>query len=132
MIWSIANKLRGTYQSDKYKEVIIPMTIIRRFSENAEAGDHYTGRDIIKLMVNILLSKAATIFSTTARSRPRISYRKRRRNTKSQILRPSPSSNCRQPTRFPWRRPKKNASPKSSQKSTPAQARTTTTTSTTL
>lgn len=57
MIWSIANKLRGTYQSDKYKEVIIPMTIIRRFSENAEAGDHYTGRDIIKLMVNILLSE---------------------------------------------------------------------------
>lgn len=30
-IWSIANKLRGTYQSDKYKDVIIPMTIIRRF-----------------------------------------------------------------------------------------------------
>ena len=30
-IWNIANKLRGTYQSDKYKDVIIPMTIIRRF-----------------------------------------------------------------------------------------------------
>ena len=30
-IWSIANKLRGTYGSDKYKDVIIPMTIIRRF-----------------------------------------------------------------------------------------------------
>ena len=30
-IWSIANKLRGPYQSDKYKNVIIPMTIIRRF-----------------------------------------------------------------------------------------------------
>lgn len=30
-IWSIANKLRGTYRSDKYKDVIIPMTIIRRF-----------------------------------------------------------------------------------------------------
>ena len=30
-IWSIANKLRGTYQSDKYKDVIIPMVIIRRF-----------------------------------------------------------------------------------------------------
>ena len=124
-IWSIANKLRGTYQSDKYKDVIIPMVIIRRFecalaptkakvvemfkanpnypakamyrlsgfqfyntsefdlaelvndsdhlaanfkgyifeelirkfSENAEAGDHYTGRDIIKLMVNILLAE---------------------------------------------------------------------------
>ena len=158
-IWSIANKLRGTYQSDKYKDVIIPMVIIRRFEcalaptkkkvletfaanpnypakamyrvsgyqfyntsgfdlaelvndsehlaanfkayiqgfsaniqdiirsldfdkqidkmdknnrllsvvkafseldldpENAEAGDHYTGRDIIKLMVNILLAE---------------------------------------------------------------------------
>lgn len=30
-IWSIANKLRGTYQSEKYKDVIIPMVIIRRF-----------------------------------------------------------------------------------------------------
>ena len=30
LIWSIANKLRGPYRSDKYKEVIIPMTIIRR------------------------------------------------------------------------------------------------------
>ena len=29
-VFSIANKLRGTYQSDKYKDVIIPMTIIRR------------------------------------------------------------------------------------------------------
>ncbi|MCI1313488.1 MAG: type I restriction-modification system subunit M N-terminal domain-containing protein [Solobacterium sp.] len=31
MIWSIANKLRGPYQSGKYKDVIIPMMIIRRF-----------------------------------------------------------------------------------------------------
>lgn len=30
-IWSIANKLRGPYQSDKYKDVIVPMTILRRF-----------------------------------------------------------------------------------------------------
>lgn len=30
-IWSIANKLRGPYQSEKYKDVIIPMTILRRF-----------------------------------------------------------------------------------------------------
>lgn len=30
-IWSIANKLRGPYKGDKYKDVIIPMTIIRRF-----------------------------------------------------------------------------------------------------
>lgn len=29
-VWSIANTLRGTYQSDKYKNVIIPMVIIRR------------------------------------------------------------------------------------------------------
>lgn len=31
--------------------------LIRRFSENAEAGDHDTGLDIIKLMVNILLAE---------------------------------------------------------------------------
>ena len=30
-IWSIANKLRGIYLPDKYGDVIIPMTIIRRF-----------------------------------------------------------------------------------------------------
>lgn len=30
-IWSIANKLRGTYMPDKYGNVIIPMTILRRF-----------------------------------------------------------------------------------------------------
>lgn len=30
-IWSIANKLRGPYHAEKYKDVIIPMTIIRRF-----------------------------------------------------------------------------------------------------
>ena len=40
MIWTIANRLRGAYKSDKYKDVIIPMTIIRRFecalAENKE------------------------------------------------------------------------------------------------
>ena len=35
-IWSIANKLRGTYQSAKYKDVFIPMTIIRRFECSLE------------------------------------------------------------------------------------------------
>lgn len=30
-IWSIANKLRGAYMPDKYGDVIIPMTVIRRF-----------------------------------------------------------------------------------------------------
>ena len=34
-IWSIANKLRGTYQSDKYKDVIIPMVIIRQSRDSA-------------------------------------------------------------------------------------------------
>ncbi|MCI6419882.1 MAG: type I restriction-modification system subunit M [Bacteroidales bacterium] len=33
--------------------------LIRKFSENAEAGDHYTGRDIIKTMVSILLSEGS-------------------------------------------------------------------------
>ena len=29
LVWSIANSLRGAYTSDKYKDVIIPMVIIR-------------------------------------------------------------------------------------------------------
>ena len=29
-IWGIANKLRGVYMPDKYGDVVIPMTIIRR------------------------------------------------------------------------------------------------------
>ena len=43
-IWSIANKLRGPYQSDKYKDVIIPMTIIRRF----ECALEPTKNDVVK------------------------------------------------------------------------------------
>lgn len=35
-IWAIANRLRGPYQSDKYKDVIIPMVIIRRFESALE------------------------------------------------------------------------------------------------
>ena len=42
---------------DNVKMGYIFEDLIRRFSENAEAGDHYTGRDIIKLMVSILLSE---------------------------------------------------------------------------
>ena len=41
---------------DNIKMGYIFEDIIRRFSENAEAGDHYTGRDIIRLMVDILLT----------------------------------------------------------------------------
>ncbi|MCM1315783.1 MAG: type I restriction-modification system subunit M [Alistipes senegalensis] len=43
-IWSIANKLRGTYQSDKYKDVIIPMVIIRRF----ECALENTKQDVVE------------------------------------------------------------------------------------
>lgn len=31
--------------------------LIRKFSENAEAGDHYTPREVIQLMVNVLLNE---------------------------------------------------------------------------
>lgn len=44
-IWSIANKLRGTYMPDKYGDVIIPMTIIRRF----ECALKDTKRQVIDL-----------------------------------------------------------------------------------
>ncbi len=42
---------------DNIKMGYIFEDLIRRFSENAEAGDHYTGRDIIKTMVSVLLAK---------------------------------------------------------------------------
>lgn len=37
MVFSIANSLRGTYQPEKYRDVIIPMTIIRRLECALEA-----------------------------------------------------------------------------------------------
>lgn len=42
---------------DNVKMGYIFEDLIRRFSENAEAGDHYTGRDIIKTMVSIVLAE---------------------------------------------------------------------------
>ena len=46
-IWSIANKLRGSYMPDKYGDVIIPMTIIRRF-ECALLDDEAKRKDVIE------------------------------------------------------------------------------------
>ena len=43
-IWSIANKLRGSYMPDKYGDVIIPMTIIRRF----ECALEKTKQDVLQ------------------------------------------------------------------------------------
>ena len=43
-IWSIANKLRGTYMPDKYGDVIIPMTIIRR----VECAQESTKEAVVK------------------------------------------------------------------------------------
>jgi len=42
---------------DNVKMGYIFEELIRKFSENAEAGDHYTGRDIIKMLVNIILAE---------------------------------------------------------------------------
>ena len=44
---------------DNVKMGYIFEDLIRRFSEDAEAGDHYTGRDIVKLMVGILTAEGA-------------------------------------------------------------------------
>ncbi len=44
LVWSIANSLRGAYTSDKYKDVIIPMVIIRRFECALEA----TKKDVLE------------------------------------------------------------------------------------
>lgn len=44
-IWSIANKLRGVYMPDKYGDVIIPMTVLRRF----ECVLENTKKDVIAM-----------------------------------------------------------------------------------
>lgn len=41
--------------------------IIRRFSENAEAGDHYTPREVIRLLVSILLAEGCDDLYTERR-----------------------------------------------------------------
>lgn len=65
-IWSIANKLRGPYRSDKYKDVIIPMTIIRRFecalatyqaegSRSVQSKSEFSGKsDVSNLRFSVL------------------------------------------------------------------------------
>lgn len=69
-IWSIANKLRGTYTSDKYRDVIIPMTIIRR----VECALEPTKQDVLdfydknpKLPYKVLCSVAKLSFYNTSR-----------------------------------------------------------------
>ncbi len=44
---------------DSIKMGYIFEDLIRRFSENVNAGDHYTGRDIIRLMVSLALAEGA-------------------------------------------------------------------------
>jgi type I restriction enzyme M protein len=41
--------------------------IIRRFSENAEAGDHYTPREVIRLLVSIILAEGCDDLYTERR-----------------------------------------------------------------
>src|SRR5438132_14255534 len=76
-IWSICNLLRGPYKRNEYRKVILPLTVLRRFDcllaptkekalkeharigaeqANEEAGEHFTPREVIRLMVNLLLS----------------------------------------------------------------------------
>ena len=47
----------STDNTDSMKMGYIFEDIIRRFSENAEAGDHYTPREVIRLMTNLLLAE---------------------------------------------------------------------------
>jgi len=70
MVWSIANTLRGTYRSDKYKDVIIPMVIIRRLECALEPTrkvvyDTYTANK--KASPQILCLKSKLPFYNTSR-----------------------------------------------------------------
>ena len=53
---------------DNHKMGYIFEDIIRRFSENAEAGDHFTPREVIKLMVKILLSEGCDDLATPGKT----------------------------------------------------------------
>lgn len=53
---------------DNHKMGYIFEDIIRRFSENAEAGDHFTPREVIKLMVKILLSEGCDDLTTPGKT----------------------------------------------------------------
>ncbi len=81
LIWRVADLLRGDYKQSDYGKVILPMTVIRRLDcvleptkqkvldhlpkvqtlneviseqSNETAGEHFTPREVIRLMVNIL------------------------------------------------------------------------------
>ncbi|MDR1247566.1 MAG: type I restriction-modification system subunit M [Clostridiales Family XIII bacterium] len=70
LVFSIANSLRGAYKSDKYKDVIIPMIIIRRFecalakTKDAVVEAFEAKRDIPP---QILESKSGYKFYNTSR-----------------------------------------------------------------
>lgn len=53
---------------DNHKMGYIFEDIIRRFSENAEAGDHFTPREVIKLMVKVLLSEGCDDLATPGKT----------------------------------------------------------------
>lgn len=72
-IWSVTDLLRGPYRPNQYKDVMLPMTVLRRLDcvleptkdkvlarlESLEGGkvkdiDHFTPREVIRLMVNLL------------------------------------------------------------------------------
>ena len=44
MIWNVADVLRGPFKPHEYGLVILPMTVVKRFSESfgEEAGAHFT------------------------------------------------------------------------------------------
>lgn len=61
MIWNIANKLRGPYTSDKYKDVILPMVVIRRF----ECALEDTKEEVLKNKDNYPDEVLYTFFKTS-------------------------------------------------------------------
>lgn len=52
MVFSIANTLRGPYKADKYKDIIIPMIIIRRLEcalATKDASGKLASRELLML-----------------------------------------------------------------------------------
>ena len=67
-LWGVADLIRDTFRRGKYQDVILPLTVLRRldcvlagtkeFNEalNENPGEHFTPRDVVHLMVDLMLA----------------------------------------------------------------------------
>lgn len=61
-IWQVADDiLFGAFMHNEFRDVVLPFLVLRRFNEfiGETAGHHFTPREIIRLMCNLLFAEHA-------------------------------------------------------------------------